>query len=412
MRARRPLRICYLADVENLIVRRYTRYFVEQGCDVHIVHCPMQLIDFEPTALQPGLTVHRGLTRPSPDFRFSRLKEIWNAIRTIRGIDPDIVHLLCSRASAQAIAGWCGRPVVFTPWGADILHDAHVSPHTYWRTRWLLGNVRGIVAGSHAMLEHARRFTGPCKSLRAQWGVDFDLFRVDRDRTELRRELDLPNDAHVLFSPRQWGSKYNIDTILRALPPILEREPRTVAVFKYCIVQPDHERMLMRLIDELGVRRAVRILGPSRDHDTSHATMAKLFAAADAFISIPTWDGGTPATIFEGMASGCHPIVSDIDTNTEYVTHGVTGSVVPARDHEALAGAVAALHENPTRTFEIARNLPGHARRHGTYEYEMGHVLEFYRSLVAGKRGRSVHPTTQETRSTHAGHDLSEIPLT
>ena len=53
MRAQQPLRICYLADIENLIVRRYAQYFVDHGCDVHIVHCPMQLSDFEPTALQP-----------------------------------------------------------------------------------------------------------------------------------------------------------------------------------------------------------------------------------------------------------------------------------------------------------------------------------------------------------------------
>ena len=394
----RALRICYLADFENIIVRRYAGFFARLGHEVHVLHCPMQMREFEEGLPSPGITVHEGLGRPTEPLPIrKRMREVREAVHTVRALKPDVVHLLCARPAAQIVARFCGHKVVFTPWGADILHHVRISTRAYWTTRLFLTNVRAVVAGSHAMLRHTRPFIGPARYVRAQWGVDFDKFKPAADRKKLRRELGLDEDAFVLFSPRQWGPKYHIETIIRAIPRILETSRRCAFVFKYCIDQGTYRDEIERLIQDLGLRHAVRILGPSASQEESHATMARLFAASDAFFSIPSWDGGTPVTIFEGAASGCVPIVSDIDTNTEFIVDGETGYVVQGEvGHIELASKVSEILKAPEELERLRATLPAFARSACHLDTEMSHVLEVYRNLTRDPTFARREPVAQE----------------
>ena len=58
------------------------------------------------------------------------------------GEPADLMVGLHAWRSAQAIARFCRAPVVFTPWGADVLQDAHANAFHHGRTRFLLASVR------------------------------------------------------------------------------------------------------------------------------------------------------------------------------------------------------------------------------------------------------------------------------
>ncbi len=78
----------------------------------------------------------------------------------------------------------------------------------------------------------------------------------------------------------------------------------------------------------------VRALGRRRD-------MPALYAAADLVLSTSAFGEGFPNVIGEGMASGLVPLVTDVGDARRIV--GETGAVVPPRDPQALAAALAAL---------------------------------------------------------------------
>ena len=63
---------------------------------------------------------------------------------------------------------------------------------------------------------------------------------------------------------------------------------------------------------------------------------------------------GASASLFEAMAVGVYPIVSDIAANAPWIDPGVNGETFPVGDDAALATAIALALDNPER-LEAAR---------------------------------------------------------
>jgi glycosyltransferase involved in cell wall biosynthesis len=68
--------------------------------------------------------------------------------------------------------------------------------------------------------------------------------------------------------------------------------------------------------------------------------------AATVFVLFSTYEG-LPHTVIEAMQAGAPVVVSNAGGNTEVVTHGKTGWVVPKRDERALATAIIEALHNP-----------------------------------------------------------------
>jgi glycosyltransferase involved in cell wall biosynthesis len=64
-----------------------------------------------------------------------------------------------------------------------------------------------------------------------------------------------------------------------------------------------------------------------------------ILAAFDLF-ALPSYREGMPRALLEAMATGLPVVATAIRGCREEVADGVTGILVPARDHEALAAAI------------------------------------------------------------------------
>jgi glycosyltransferase involved in cell wall biosynthesis len=71
-----------------------------------------------------------------------------------------------------------------------------------------------------------------------------------------------------------------------------------------------------------------------------------------------------PNVIVEAMAVGLPVVATDVGGITEAVRDGVSGTIVPPGDPEALADALAALLRDPARRAHLGRGALRHARRH------------------------------------------------
>lgn len=74
--------------------------------------------------------------------------------------------------------------------------------------------------------------------------------------------------------------------------------------------------------------------------------MASVLARA-AIVCLPSYREGMPRALLEAAAAGCAVVTTDVTGCRDAVQAGVTGLLVPARDHKALARALCTLITQP-----------------------------------------------------------------
>jgi glycosyltransferase involved in cell wall biosynthesis len=92
----------------------------------------------------------------------------------------------------------------------------------------------------------------------------------------------------------------------------------------------------------------------------THATLPAYYAAADVVVVPSVVDStgdrdGLPNVVLESMASQRPVVASAVAAIPSAVRDGVTGTLVPPRDPDALAAALAALIDSPSRRAELGR---------------------------------------------------------
>jgi glycosyltransferase involved in cell wall biosynthesis len=101
------------------------------------------------------------------------------------------------------------------------------------------------------------------------------------------------------------------------------------------------------------------------------ADMPTLLAGADIVV-LPSYREGLPKSLIEAAACARPLITTDVPGCREVVTHGVDGLLVPVRDGEALAKAIARLQDAPA----LARRLGEAARERALAEFDERVVIE------------------------------------
>jgi len=127
---------------------------------------------------------------------------------------------------------------------------------------------------------------------------------------------------------------------------------------------PQRKR-LEALRDRLGLRDCVELPG-ALTHDELVPEMAG--AALCVMPSIVLQGYGKrdviPNVVVEAMALGLPIVATDVGGITEAVHDGVSGTIVPPGNPEALADALAALLRDPARRARLGQGALRHARRH------------------------------------------------
>lgn len=133
---------------------------VQAGCEVHVVHgiredTPANYRDFFPAQVK----LHEFPLRRA--FSLRGLSTVLALRRTLRAIQPDVVHLhssIAGGAGRLAALGWGGRVKVFySPRGFSFLTRKSVGAAAYYAMEWLLAKISParIVACSRSELAYA-----------------------------------------------------------------------------------------------------------------------------------------------------------------------------------------------------------------------------------------------------------------
>src|ERR1035437_2213090 len=205
-----------------------------------------------------------------------------------------------------------------------------------------------------------------------------DLRPFDRASAVVKDELAWGADQVVGMVGRLSVEK-GVDIFLHAAARVLAHCPDA----KFIVAGDGPDRAeLETLIDQLGIRGSVRLLGRCED-------MPSLYASLDVMVSASRQEG-LPIAILEGMASRLPLIATAVGEVPAVILDGRTGVLVPTEAPELLAAAIIDLLRNPAKQ----ERLGSAARQLVEDEFSAGRMtadyLRVYEEAIAAVAKRRV----------------------
>ena len=208
---------------------------------------------------------------------------------------------------------------------------------------------------------------------------------VDTNRFRFRPRVPL---RPVFLSNRNHEPLYNVACTLRAFA-IIQRQ---VPMARLIVAGDGSERAMLEALAASLKLRNVEFVGrvaPER--------MPEFYDAADVYLNSPNIDN-MPGSVIEAFASGLPVVTTDAGGIPYIVTDEVTGLVVRAGDHEAMAARALSLLGDGARAQQLIASARAECRK---YEWlaVRDEWLTLYNSLAAQPRPSRVPP---EMRSAEA----------
>jgi L-malate glycosyltransferase len=361
----RRLRICYLGDPRSIHTQRWVRWFAERH-DVSLISTAEDdaLADVEICALKDG-----GL----PGTRLAR------AVSTVRRVvareRPDVVHAHYINEPGWFAASSGAQSVVITAWGSDVYRAPGESRLARRLNPWAVRRADWVTCDSDDQARVLRSWTRRADRVAVVgWGVDRSEFHTGVDGAPMRERLEVPGDARVVLSPRQWLPNSNIDAVVAAhaqLPEdvylVLKRLPR---------FERGSSAEVERAVATSPARSRIRVVG-----ELDAANLPALYAAADAVVSLCTTDG-TPVSVLEAMAVG-KPVVALRNASVAEWVSEPGGALLEALSPGDVASALSAALEGGEPRARAAAHNVGVVAARADREVEMARVEEIYSRLAS-----------------------------
>lgn len=362
------MRLLFLAPGNSVHSLRWITFFARKG---HVIHW-ISLDPFSAGTI-PGVQLH-DFSQARGGF-LSLLRCAWRIRGLTRTLAPQVVH-----AQSAAIYGFMGaisgvHPLVVTAWGSDILVNGK-SAIKRPIVRFILRAADVVTCDAEHMIaaiERLGRERGRTTMIR--FGVDSARFKPAASDAELRGSLGIGAGPAVI-SMRNFYPVYDIQTLLRAVPLVLERVPTARFVL---VGSGPQEEELKRLASDLKLDASVKFLGKLAGEE-----LPRYLTSMDVYVSTSLSDAGIASSTAEAMACGLASIVTDSGENRLWISDGVDGFVVPVGDPAALADRIVDLIEDSGLRAKFGERGRRVIEERNDYAKEMGAMERIYAQLAGG----------------------------
>lgn len=209
-------------------------------------------------------------------------------------------------------------------------------------------------------------------------GYDLSVFRPDvQARQRLRRELSLSPSEPVIGFVARFDPQKDHDNLLRALAVLHRQGECPVCLLVGTGLVTGNAALADRIV-ALGLRDRVRLLGRRND-------IPAVMNALDLHVMSSAFGEAFPNVLSEAMACGTPCVSTDVGDAAAIV--GFTGQIVPPRDPQALAAAIAQMlleHDCP----EWPERCEA-ARRRVSDHYSIEKMVESYQDVWVGQDDRN-----------------------
>ena len=303
--------------------------------------------------------------------RIIRLFELAKAILTIKSIvkkfNPDMViaERTTSYGYLAAISGL--KPMAIAQQGITDLWP-HNSPLYIFKKRlqnYAFKKADLIHAWGNSMAEHMKESNvdmGKVMILPKGINLDFFQFNDASDGTLINAVVT-----------RSLEPEYKHDLILKAFSIVKQKS----IPFKLTIIGDGTElKKLKWLAKELKIDNEVNFVGRINNND-----IPKFLQQANFYISTPITEG-VSASLFEAMASGCLPIVSDLPGNRSWIQQKENGILVTIENEFKLAEEIEWAFKNTDFTKKAIVENRKFVEENANYKINMKKIAFTYHDLI------------------------------
>lgn len=304
---------------------------------------------------------------------------IWRLIHKVHQLKPDLIQGWMYHGNMAATLSNFNLKPVPVIW--NIRHSVYSLKYEKRGTAAVIQLLSKISSLPNKILynsktsasQHEKLGYKVAKTLVIPNGFDTELFAPSQNaRTEIRTELDLPENAFLIGLIGRYHTMKDHNNFLQATA-ILRKSFANVYFLLAGKGVNWENAVLKESIQTLGLQGGIHLLGERQD-------IPILTAALDIATSA-SYSEGFPNVIGEAMSCGVPCVVTDVGDSAWIV--GETGKVVPPSNSEALAKALKELIELGT---EGRRTLGDLARERIIKNFSLDSIVnqyeELYESLV------------------------------
>ncbi|HUZ81959.1 MAG TPA: glycosyltransferase family 4 protein [Gaiellaceae bacterium] len=384
------LRLAICGDGRSPHTQRWANAFAERGHDVAVIWRRDQLVP-SATAGYVDTVQHDvvgGELEPRKPWREAGARRDARALA--RRLRPDLVHGLYLQQHGWTAHDLGIHPLVLSALGSDVVRlesDPPAGLRSRVVERYARGRTLAAVRAADVLLCDSTDVSARLERLAPGTQTEIVRFGVEPpapDDAGWRARLELASDDFVVLSSRLFKPNYNIHVIIESLPRLLASVPTAVLVLKEFepFSDPVYRARCFELVDQLELRRSVRVVGELDPHD-----LRSLYAAADVYVSVPSADA-TAVSIFEAMAARVPVVASRASgIDPQILRDGETALLVEPGDAAGLAQALTGLAEDPVGAGRIAEHGYAIYERLGSAASEFDRAETIYRELVARRGG-------------------------
>ena len=296
--------------------------------------------------------------------------ELRALLNFLTGIDARLLHIYFGQIAVHLlplIRKW-KKPSIVSFHGADVTVDMN-KPAYRKATRQMLEAVKLVLVRSESL----RRAV-------ADLGCDPEKIEIQRAGIPLEefpfRERSWPKNGQCrLVQAGRLIEKKGLPVTLRAFAVFLRKYPN--ATLTIAGEGPMHDE-LQKLARELKIEPSVSFTG-----FISQEQLRDIYYRSHIFLhpSQKGHDGnqeGVPNSMLEAMASGLPVFATRHGGIPEAIENGVSGVLVPERDHEALARALLDAAQDPAFLWRIARSGAEAVRKNFDLRAQAQRLEEIY----------------------------------
>lgn len=232
--------------------------------------------------------------------------------------------------------------------------------------RWVLGLPQAVVLLAQSEAVAYRKLLPDARVEIIPNAIDIDASRLVAPRAPSQAPL------HVVYV----GRLARVKGIFEIMHAVRELQDRGIAVRVSIAGDGEEAGPLKAVAAELRISARVQFTGPVFGADKD-----RLWASADVF-AFPTFHSeGLPYALLECMAFGVVPVTTAVAAIPDVMQDGVHGMLIPAKDPNALADAIARLDGDRSALQRMAQACQQRIKEHYTLERMASDFRNLYRSL-------------------------------
>lgn len=352
--------VCYLADNGSVHNQKWIEALSKiVGLELHVI------------AFKRGVEfnhVHYHFLKRHTNNKLDYVLNVPALKELIRKIKPDLLHAHYATSYGFMGSATGFHPCIITGWGADIF-DSSKNPVMKMILQRSFRKADAITVLSEITLREMKKLSVKHVEL-IPFGVDIQLFAPSEKK---------PDGIFRIGTIRTLTEKYGVEFLIRA----------------FALLHPNYPNVRLEIVgdgklrsslEDLAVTLGVkdRIIFHGYINQKSHfQDYYRILSGFDVFCIPSILDSETfGVAAVEACSCGIPVVASRIGGLTEVIEDGITGMLVPAKDHVQISKAIEKLIVDPELKMRMGKEARSRTEAHYNWDESVNKMLSVYKKVL------------------------------